>query len=481
VTSVGRATAVGAAWSYGGQASTVLVQLGYAALTSRLLGPEAFGQYSVALVVAALVTLLATAGLPQSVGRMHRLEGARLSGLLGYAATVGFLSAALLYLTAGFWSAFWGVQGSDDLLRVVAVGALFTPALALGTGLLLRLGRFRALAGVTLTCNVVGMAVGLAAIYTIRTPVMLVVSPVAAQTCAALVCLFLTRRQFGGSPRREDLARDVGYSLRLTGSAALSFIAGNIGKFAVGRLFGALMLGHWNRAEVLTAVPFFQVQNALVQALNPEFRHDIGSVQRAQRVWADLLGLVAWICLPVGSVLAAVSPVVVDLLFGPGWSTVRDLTPVLALVAALQALTYVLVGALEVLARFEWIWVGHALAIFVNAVGGLWAWRSGSVVPILAGALAAWALVHSLHLWLCGRTGLLQIRNLARHYAAVTVFSIVAGALSFAVVHVPELTRERAWYPIALGVVLTACGALAWQLRDRLPPLVLARKYGVIG
>lgn len=476
----GASAAFGATWNYAAQIATVVVQLGYAAITSRLLPAADFGAYGVALTVSALITLLATAGLPQAVSRLQMLDRGRLSTLLLYAVTMGVAAAAVLFFTAPLWAALWGVPTAEPVLRVLAAGSLLAPTLALATGVLIRTGRFRALATVVFVCNVVGMGVGVVAVATIRTPAMLVISPVVAQDATAICCLLLARRMFAGRPVRHAVVGDLAYSTRMSVSSLLAYSAGNAGKLFVSNAFGAVALGRWNRADVITTTPFYQVQNAIAQALYPEFRHDRQGTERARRVWADLLGLVAWLCLPAAAVLVAVTAAVIPVVFGPGWAAVAAFTPILAITGGVQATVAVLVSALEVLGRFRWIWAGYGVALIVSIVGGLIAITTRSVQPALAGEVVGLIAMHVLQVVLCARSGLLQPRALVRHYAGALAFAAILGSAALAVVELPTLLQAEWW--LALIVLLAVLGLIAvlFRLWSRLPVVRLAHRYGLL-
>jgi O-antigen/teichoic acid export membrane protein len=476
-----RATALGAVWNYGAQAATVVVQLAYAAVSARLLGPQSFGHYSAALVLSSFVTLLATAGLPQAVSRMPALDPARVTGLLRYGVVVGCVACVCVVLVADGWAWLWDVEGAAPLVRLLSINGLTAPLLAVGTGVLLRQGRFRTLAATTFGCNVAGMAVGIVAIAVLRSDAGLVVSPIVAQLAAAILTVALSRSVFRRGPAGASVLAEIRYSARMTVASSLSFTAGNIGKLSISNVFGAALLGHWNRAEVLTTVPFYQVQNAIIQALYPALREDVDGGERSRRVWPDLLGLVAWLSLPTAAVLAVVIPALVPVLFGSGWGEVTRLVPLLALVGGVQVVAFVLVSALEILARFRWVWAGHLSALVLTAGGGLLAVRLHSVAPVLVGGLTGVVVMHGLHLWLCHRAGLFDARSLLRTYAGVALFSAASAGAAYLVVSVPRLIGGA---PATVGVVATVlagCAAAGWGLRERLPVVRLIRKYGLVG
>ncbi|MDG4866077.1 hypothetical protein P8605_48790, partial [Streptomyces sp. T-3] len=70
-----RTAVKGVAWNYSGSVLAVLLQLGYTAVTSRLVAPAAFGAYATAVTVAGLLGYLANTGIGTcllSAGRLTR-------------------------------------------------------------------------------------------------------------------------------------------------------------------------------------------------------------------------------------------------------------------------------------------------------------------------------------------------------------------------------------------------------------------------
>lgn len=475
-----RSVAAGAAWNYGAQIATVVAQLGYAAVSSRLLPASSFGEYGVALTVAALVGMLAVAGVPQAVARLTELDRGRVTGLLWYALLIGVAGAVLLFLTADFWAGLWGVPGSAPVLRLLAVGSLFSPVFAFGSGLLVRLGRFRTLALTTFGANLIGMAVGIMFIAVFRTAPMLVVSVIVSQAVAAAVILLRTRRLYGRGVPWSVITGTAAFGGRSTVSSLLAYAAGNAGKFTMSNAFGAVLLGHWNRADVITTTPMYQIQNALAGALYPEFRHDDERADRARRVWADLLGLMAWICLPIAAVLAALAGPLVPIVFGRGWSVLGEFVPALAVIGAVQAVAFVLVGALEVQARFRWIWAGHVVALAVNAAGALVALAVGNVQPALIGVIVGLSGMHAVHVVLCHRAGLIRAGALLRHYLQAAAFSAGIAVVLLLLIELPVLASARPL--LVVPVVIALVGALVGAVRfhHRLSAFALARAYGLL-
>lgn len=471
----------GAAWSYGAQFITVVAQFVYAAVTSRAVGAAGFGAYSVALAASGLVSLLVMAGLGQSVSRMVDLEKGRLVALVTYAILLGGGAGALLLLVAPWWSWLWGVQSATEPIRWLAISTSISPLFALATGLMARLGKFRQLAVITLCCNLAGMIVGTAAVLTWKSSSSLIVSAALAQILTFACAMFATDRHlFGVGPLRHGRA-EIGYSGKLASTSVLSYTTGNLIKFSMAKGIDAASLGFWNRAEVLTLVPMQQVQGAIIRAVSPEFRHDVSESTRARIVWTDLLIVVAWLSLPIGGVAYVVIPPLVPILFGNGWELAASVSGPLAVAGALQILSTLLATAVEALGRFRWILSTETLLIAVQVIFAVYVLLKHDIWFAVCALLATNVVRHGWHIWLLARRGYLDARRLLVNYAIAAVF---AGALAAGVWFVLQLMTFRD-VPVALliGSLLVA-GAAIWacfRLRNRLPVVAIARRYGLVG
>lgn len=472
----------GAAWMYGSQVAAIVAQFGYAAVTTRALPDTAFGIYAVGLAVTAFVTLIATGGLGQTVGRMHTIHPDRLSPLVSYAVLLGFAAAAVTIATIPFWTWLWGVPDAGSTIALLSIGALLGPLQGLGAGLSRRLGKFKQLALATLISNAIGMLVGAIFVLCFRSAESLVAFPLIAQVG---VTFWGVISSDGLLVRLGNLAsgvEDIAFSWKMTLSSLLSYGVYNVTKIATSRTLGASALGQWNRADVLATVPFQQLQTAASSALYPEFRHDIADGRRAHRVWTDMLVLTAWAFLSAGVAAAVVLPFVVPILFGPGWSVAQALIPILAISAALQAQSTILASAVEAKGTFSWIWGTQIFLLFVQ-VGIVAALIQTRSIVVAVGGIGVTALLrHVLHIILCARAGYLAPATLLRGYFWACVFSALVGGLLVALIAgVEAATRgEPVLLTCSLAVLVGAgvCGAF-WG--RNLPPVRIALKYGLLG
>lgn len=320
------------------------------------------------------------------------------------------------------------------------------------------------------------MMLGLLAVMTSPGPAALLVSPVCSTLLQALATVCLNRKLLLGKPDFPGAAPDLRFSWSVTALSLVSYLNGNIGRWAVARGVGAADFGQWNRADVLTSVPMQQLQTAFQQAVYPEFRHDVDGNSRTRAVWTDMLVLVAWVSLPLSAAIAVIAPAVVPLLFGGGWSGAVALSAPLALVAGLQMITVTLGIALEATGRFRWIIATHLTSLLIHVCAAAVAVAESSIVPVIAGLFAATMVQHAVQMVLCVRANYLDGWRLLRGYLVALAFSAVVSAMPF-VVSVRSSGGEPLAHVALVLVAFAVVAALVCALARFLPPVRIIRKY----
>lgn len=415
----------GAAWLYGSQVVSMVAQIAYSSITARIIDPDGFGQYAVALSVVAFFGILAGAGMAQQWGRMDAVNAANFTSVAAYGVCAGVGWSLLLMASSSSWAALWGVPGAATLINIASLLVFLGPLSLVASGWARRTGRFRMLATITVVGNVLGMVVGGIVVGLTAEVSALLVSPSIAMLSLALVSLvpaiplFRPRQLSFGAMRSV-----VQYNWRMIIVSTVSYVNGNLGKLVTSRALGAGTLGVWNRADVLSTVPFHSAQAAVLQALSPEFRHDIHNPERARALWPRVLGLSAWVFLPLAAVGAVVIPRLVPLLFGAGWEAVSEIIPALVAIAAVQAVVATLNSAVEIVGRFRWLMASAIGQLFIYAAAAVMTAIQRNFLWILCGLTLALIVQHVLQVALCSRAGYLDTRMLLGHYVGPASYAI---------------------------------------------------------
>ncbi|WP_062071318.1 oligosaccharide flippase family protein [Demequina sediminicola] len=475
-----RTLLAGFMWTYGVQLATVVAQLAYAATTSRLADSVDFGAYGVALSASALIALVATGGVAQGMGRLARTDTADPAALSVVALLFGGVGAIVLFVTAPWWAALWGASEAVTATRVMAISVLTAPLAGAFTGLLRRLGRFRRAALTALVANLTGMAVGVATVMAAPSAAALVVSAVVASALTALGTGFAVRTHLRQRPTLSIMRSHLTYSRNMIGMRLLSYGSGNVGRWTVSNVLGVGALGQWNRADALTSVPLQQLQTSTTSVIYPEFRHASESPERARHTWTDLLSLLAWVWLPLAGIAAAATPLLIPVLFGPGWEAAAQLAPAVVVATSIQALTSTLSSAHESLGKFTWLRLTLSGSLLVNCLGAVGVWISNQWWPIMVALVLATVTQHGIGVMLSSRHGYLQGAPLARNYTLATSVGALIFLSAWGPVRLMGLDTKPFAGLLIVAAVTLVWGALAWLNRARLVPLTLAKKYGAL-
>lgn len=469
----------GAAWLLGGQVTVVLAQLLYAAFTGRLISPAAFGAYAVAMSTAPLVLLLATAGIGNAAARAAELREPQVRALATVSLALGVVAAGVVWLLAEPWSVLWANPEAVDATRWSALGVLPAPFLGLLMGLSRRSGKFRQLSMSSTGAGFLGMVIGAACVWQFRSSASLVTMSIVTTTFQTMFLLIVVGRSARPGQMRLDVIEHLRFGAKVVLANGIGYVTGAAPQLALSRGVGAAMLGSWNRAAVITQVPLEMIQNSLVQVIYPEFRHDIGTTERASRLWLDLLALATWVMFPLGAVAAAGAYFALPIILGPGWQTAAALSPWIAMASVANVPVIILGSALEATGRFRGVWPARIAGMVIMVAASVIAVVDHSVVPVIAGSLVAPLASHALQLRYVHRSAIFAVELILREYLRVLLVTACAGVATALWLGLISATASLALKLfLGVGLVLAAGGTL-WSARLSLPPIRIARRYGI--
>lgn len=459
----------GAVWMYGAQVVSIFVQFVYAAIASRFVTPTEFGIYAIALLISSFAQILSVSGLGQSVARSDDVDRRLLSSLATYGLFLGVAAAALVAGPSSLWAGLLSDRAASSSIALVGVAALFAPSVGLLSGLLRRLGRFRQLSLATIAATLLSQSISILVVVVNPSAVSLVLAPVLLQVVLYVCCQsFLPHRVLPGRLVRETLGH-LSFTTKTTGSNILSFVVDSAPKAAVSSGMGPAALGFWNRADVLSTIPFDKLQSSISQVVYPQYRHHLSGTSDARIFWTDALLVSAWVSVPVSAFLAGGAPILVPLLLGPGWESVVPIAVALLISAGLRGPSIQLAAALEAAGRFRWIWITHAVLVSLQVFVVMAIFLTDSLWPGVVSIAAVALLRHAIQLRQCLGEPLLASQRLLRGYSEVLLASIVLGLFAASVSYLAEWQElgslsSASLLAIGLAVLL----AILFRLGSRL-------------
>ena len=455
----------GLAWGFVNSITMRLATLTLGIVLARLLMPEAFGAFAVALTVQTILINFADLGMSADLIRSREWQRraptvASISLLAG-----GLLSTAMIAAAPTLASSL----GSDQAAPVIAVMSLSLVIAGAGVvpfATIQREFQQSRYFFIVLTSFLLGSGLTVLLIVGFGWGAMaLAVGKLVEQTCSVGLQFLLTRTRprfgFDRSVARSALA----FGLPVCGANALSWLVLNVDYIVIGRTAGAVTLGLYVLAFNVSSWPV----NALVQAVRNVALPGFSRLDRTNsaKSFVSSFGLVLTAGLLVAALLGPLARPVVSFVYGPTWLGSAGALGVLAVFGAtrvvfdLMATFLIARGASRPVLLVQVAWVVAlvpAMVLGVNTWGLVGAGVAHLVVAITV-VLPAYTLV-------LRRQG---VPFLALVRAAAP--PVGAGLLAATAVWATSQATDAPWQALVLGStvgILVYLALLHRWLRSRL-------------
>lgn len=392
---VGRA-ARGAAWS---GVSTIVLRLGglvVGIVLARLLAPEQFGVYAVALTVQGILITVADLGLSADLIRSDEPERiAPTVATLGL--TAGTLTAAATAASSMGLASLLDSPQAGPAIAVLSLTLLLAGGTVVPFAMLQRRFQQRELFFVGVADFVVSTTVTLLLVALGFGVMGLAIGRVAAQVVSSALQFLLARVVPRFSIDRTVVKGVLAFGLPIAAANLLSWALLNVDNIVLARVAGATALGYYVLAFNISSWPMSALSQVVRSIALPFFSRSQGGTHAFAVVAA-----VAWAgALPAGTVLAALSFPLIDVLYGERWLPGAPVLAALGLYGSLRVAFDISAGYLYSQGRSRpvlWIqivWLVALVAAMVAATqaygiqGAGWAHVVVAVVVILPAYLIA--------------------------------------------------------------------------------------------
>lgn len=332
-------------------------------LLSRMLTPHDFGVSALVLTLVAVAAVCVGAPFEEALAQRRSLRRAHLGAALAVSWLVG-LGLLLVSIPGGAWlAATYGAPEMRLLLPVAMLSVFFSGHSDIATALARRLRRFNDVAMATLVGHVVGIALSLAIAFAGGGVWALIAQRLLVVVARALILQW--RLGFWILPRWSRA--HLGHLGRFARISFLDRLADNLTYLAfnnvVGLLYGVAVLGYVNMAMRLIE----PIRGAIVATSHnlafSYFAAAAGQPARLRDRVEPVVGNAAFVIAPLFVGLAAVTPILLPIVAGPGWEGAIDIAVCLAIGAAIILPARLVYTALSASARPEFSLIG-SLASF---------------------------------------------------------------------------------------------------------------------
>lgn len=375
----------GVVWAAAGNIVMRVAGIVVTAVVARILSPEEFGVFAIALAVFVVVTSLAELGMASAVAR-SAMEPEEIAGTVSsISILVSFSLALAMAVFSGPLAALLGMPDAAGPLRVMSICMALTGLFAVpGAQLVRDFRQDRILLG-TLAGFVPANAVLVVLALLGQGATAFAWSRVVGQVVTGLVFVACVRRRYRPEWRRELVGPLMRFGLPLAAANLINWTLLNADYLVLGRLLTAEQVGVYmiafNVANWTTAV-LGSVLNGVVL---PAFGRVGDDRERLVESLVSATRLVALVAFPIAACTIAMAASLVHTVFGPRWDDAAPVLSVLAVYGACFAFTLlhvnllVAIGATTQLLAVQVAWISALVPAMIwgieanGLVGAAWA------------------------------------------------------------------------------------------------------------
>jgi O-antigen/teichoic acid export membrane protein len=408
---------------------------------ARILVPEDFGLYGMALTIVAALSALTTLGLERTIvaGKFEtrsKLE-AHLNTVWSAELIRCFTITLLVAASAIPMARFYGQAQLKFIIPVLGLTSLVGGFQNIGLVLLRKEISFARIFWGELATNLGGFALTISLAVVLRNVWALVFG-------LLLTAIIGTMLSYVFHPHRPRLAFEknaLRTALRFGKFTLVIAIASYVGTMAdnvmIGRLLGTNALGNYSLAYNIASAPISVVVFALGTVLIPAYAEiSEQQTQRLELAFIKVFTISSLILLTITVPLFLLSREVVQLLFGSRWTSAGGVLPILALIIPMRGLTFIAGTVFFAVNKPKQVAIGKVLEAVVflallypfiaafGLAGAAWA-------GLIAYGLACLNRVVALRQVIPGITAKLCRISLSTLAAALIALLIAGASLSF--------------------------------------------------
>lgn len=326
-------------WNYLGVAARTASGFIVGIVLARLLGPKPFGEVAVAWLVIGLGNLMADCGFGAALVQRKELIREDIQFVFTAQVGLGLLFTAIVATAAPLVASAFRQPAVTPVVRTLSIVFTLQAIGLTSQNLLKRELAFRKLQTAQVASYLAGyLALGIPLAY-LGFGVWSLVFAQLAQTLLNSTLLYLMTRH-PIHPRIVHSHRGLtSYGSKVIGVNLSNWVINNSDTAIVGRVFGAVDLGLYNRSMTLMTTPMNSIASALQNVLFPVYSRAQQKPDLLRRGFLSSVAAIELCILPIFVTISVVPQTVIEGLYGLRWIAAVPLLVPLALAMPFHSLT----------------------------------------------------------------------------------------------------------------------------------------------
>ena len=307
-------------------------------ILARLLAPEDFGLFGVAMLAIATLETFSQTGFQQALIQKRENVESYLDTAWTVSAIRGTLLFAILFCSAPAIARFFNVPQASLVIRVIAISTLLTGFRNIGIVFFQKELEFNKQFLYEFSATLVDLTVAISLAFIFRNVWALVWGGLG----AGLVRLFMSFIVHPYRPRmnleREKLRDLVGFGKWIVGSSMLIFLITQGDDIFVGKILGVTALGFYQMAYTLSNLPATEFTHVVSQVTYPAYSQIQDDVPKLREFYLKVFQLTLFISIPVAAAIFLLAPEFIKIFLGEKWMPIVPVMRVLVFAGLLRSI-----------------------------------------------------------------------------------------------------------------------------------------------
>ncbi|SFI76445.1 MULTISPECIES: lipopolysaccharide biosynthesis protein [Microbacterium] len=424
---VGRRAASGVLWLTMQKWATRLLGFVTIAVLTRLLSPEDFGTVAAASTVLPFFFLVADLGFAAYIVQVDRANRRMLSTAWWFSLVAGATLAGLLVAVAPLLGAAFRDERVVPVLQVLSLWVLLTAVGSVPMAILRRKMLFKRLAAQGAIAAVVAQVVALSMAFSGFGVWALVgqslVAPVVTTSLAWFSARWAPTRDFSAAEFRRMLA----FGAKVLGVEFIAMLRAWAEAAVVSAVLGIVSLGYLSVAQRLVQVVQDLTGGAIIPVTTVAFARLRDDPERLRKAYLRALTTsYAALSLPL-TVIAVTAPMLIPIVFGPGWEASAQVAQLLALAATMTVAAALDHGLFYGLGR-PGLWLIYAIIVDALTLGVTVGTVSFGLTTVAMGFVAVCVLATIVRWFLTARVLGTRLSIVCRPFGYLIVAVFLSGS-----------------------------------------------------
>ncbi len=356
-----------------GKFSTYIVQFLTLVIYSRLFSPTEFGLVASVQVIYLFLQLLTEMGFGPAIINDKTLKKTDIEAIYGFTLLIGIVGSILFYLCSGMITTFYGNADIKPIVEMVTPAIFFSTLTIVPLTENLKHARFKTIACIDIISEVLSFVIIFLLIKLKIELVLLALKPFLFSMFRYIFYMLSLRIvdgewiafKFYFGPVRK-IAK---FSIYQFSFNVLNFFSRNLDSILVGKYFGSLLLGQYDKAYQLMRYPLMLTTFAITPAIQPilvNFKDDIRFIEKEHNKLAFRLYSIS---IPITVFILFNAASIVRFLFGQQWELSITYVAILALSIPVQTVMSSSGAFFQVMNKPRLLFITGLITSFLNVLG----------------------------------------------------------------------------------------------------------------